>query len=158
MSSSSSSQIIGGSRSRKKSSLACNICRKQKVKCSGPPPPCHYCTNRGRDCQFNESSDQRNTENSQKALEESDSTLENYKFVVNSLRSEDDGLVDQVVEAVRRDAGINQLVDTIKNYTDNQMDAPEASGSNMAGSSAGTAHRSQAQQEEEDYVMEEEED
>ncbi|KAK6538514.1 hypothetical protein TWF694_010095 [Orbilia ellipsospora] len=155
MSSSSNSQMIGRSRSRKKTSLACNVCRRQKVRCTGPPPPCHYCASRGKDCEFDESSDQRNTENSQRALEESDSTLENYRFIVNSLRSEDDGLVNQVVEAVRRDAGINQLVDTIKNYS--QTDVLEASGSNTTSSSTAHARRSQMQHEEEEYIMEEEE-
>ncbi|EPS40155.1 hypothetical protein H072_6047 [Dactylellina haptotyla CBS 200.50] len=125
-----SNQLV--SRSRKKSRLACNVCKRQKVKCTGPPAPCQTCASRGKDCEFDESSDQRNTENSQRALEESDNALESYKFVLSSLRSEDDRLVNEVVGAVRRDAPIESLVDTIRSYADHSGGVGGSS-SNSAG-------------------------
>ncbi|KAL2812630.1 hypothetical protein BJX63DRAFT_241009 [Aspergillus granulosus] len=49
-----SDRLQGEDNRRRRSALACNVCRARRTKCDGQRPKCSFCTERGRVCSYEE--------------------------------------------------------------------------------------------------------
>ncbi|KAL2821679.1 hypothetical protein BJX63DRAFT_418046 [Aspergillus granulosus] len=48
-------RLQGDDSRRRRSALACNTCRSRRTKCDGQRPKCTFCTERGKECRYEES-------------------------------------------------------------------------------------------------------
>ncbi|KAK6330410.1 hypothetical protein TWF696_003507 [Orbilia brochopaga] len=93
--------ISAAGAAKKRVSTACGECKKAKSKCTGPPPPCKGCSKRSRECVFDGAQDGRRKEAAERALEAVQTKHRAYEELFESLRSSDDGTVNNLVEAIR---------------------------------------------------------
>ncbi|OJJ76189.1 hypothetical protein ASPBRDRAFT_192355 [Aspergillus brasiliensis CBS 101740] len=96
----------------RKNSTACLPCKQAKRKCSGRPPPCKACQNTGG-CIFDETLDLRR----KVAARRTQGELEYYRGLLYSLletlRSSDEDKARQMLEKIRGNAQLNDLVSVI---------------------------------------------
>ncbi|CAK37666.1 hypothetical protein AnigIFM63604_001264 [Aspergillus niger] len=96
----------------RKNSTACLPCKQAKRKCSGRPPPCKACQNTGG-CIFDETLDLRR----KVAARRTQGELEYYRGLLYSLletlRSSDEEKARQMLEKIRGNAQLNDLVTVI---------------------------------------------